>query len=93
MVTVAATAGLFLLALVVAVCLWPPRASSVATLVLALGVILVVSILALSIAFIVIIATVGGAILIGAGLPIPEWPREYVEKAKTQLLRSFRHGA
>ena len=93
MVAVAATAGLFLLTLVVAACLWPPRGSSVATLVLALGVILVVTVLALSIAFIVIIGTIGGAILIGAGLPIPEWPRDYVEKAKTQLLRSFRHGA
>jgi hypothetical protein len=93
MIAVIASAGLLLLTLVVASCLWPPKASNVATLVLALGVILVVSILALSIAFIVIIGTVGGAILIGAGLPIPEWPREYVEKAKTQLLRTFRRGA
>jgi hypothetical protein len=93
MITVLATGGLLLLALVVASCLWPPRASSVGTLVLALGVILVVSILAVSIAFLVIIATIGGAILIGAGLPIPEWPKVAVEKAKTQLLRSFRHGA
>jgi hypothetical protein len=93
MITFLATGGLLLLALVVASCLWPPRASSTATLVLSLGVILVVTILALSIAFVIIIATIGGAILIGAGLPIPEWPMAAVERAKTQLLRSFRHGA
>jgi hypothetical protein len=97
-------AGLLFLALIAACCLWPPRASGVTTLVLSLGVVLVVTVLAITIGFIIIVATAAaavliivvtaaGAVLVGAGLPIPEWPREAVTRAKTLLLRNFRHGA
>jgi hypothetical protein len=93
MTTVLASAGLILLTLLVVSCLWPPKASAVTNLLWAVGAILIVTMLVIAIGFIIIVLTISLAILLGAGLPIPEWPREAVAKAKTRLLRTFRHGA
>jgi hypothetical protein len=93
MTTAIATGGLLLLALIVASCLWPPQSSRISTLVLALGTIIVVTILSLAIALLIITFTIGAAILLGAGLPIPAWTEAAIDRTRTRLLRSFRHGA
>jgi hypothetical protein len=93
MTTALATGGLLVIAITVCVCLWPPPASRATTALLALGIVVTVTVLTLALAVVIIAVTLVGGILWGAGLPIPQWPKVAIERARTQLLRSFRDGA
>jgi hypothetical protein len=91
MAAVLATAGLLILALIVTSCLWPPKASRVTSLVMALVAIALFSAVVVALAVILIVCAIGAALLIASGLPVPEWFKQIVNSGREWLMKAVRN--